>query len=79
MTQGERSFHLTVLPAEMLSAFSNRGLLELKELYKSPCLSSHLTDVENETRIAKKKAVFFKPLLETRRCTFKKPLSGVEE
>lgn len=39
----------------MLGVFSNHGLLEPKELYKSPCLFSQLTDVENETRIAKKK------------------------
>ena len=66
----------------MLSVFSNHGSLEMKELHKSPCLFFHLTDVENETRIAKKTVLFFffKPLLETRRCMFKKPSSsGVEE
>ena len=50
---GWGSFYLTVLPTEMLSVFLNRGLLEPKGLYKSPCLFSHLTEVENETRIPK--------------------------
>lgn len=80
--QGERSFWLSALPTAMLGVFSNHGLLEPKELYKSPCLFSQLTDVENETRIAKKKTFslsfslsLFKPLSDG----FKKPLSGVEE
>lgn len=65
------------------SVFSNLGLLEPKKLYKLPCLFSYLINVENESRIAKKKMLFlflsFQPLLQTRRCTLKKPLSGVEE
>lgn len=78
---GERLFYLAVLPMEILSVFSNHGLLEPQKLHKLPYLFTHLIDVQNETRIAKKtySFFFFKPLLETIKYTLKKPFSAFEE
>lgn len=57
MTQGGEVIPSAGAASRHVSVFSNCGLLGLKELDTSPCLSSRLTDVDNGTSIAKKKAV----------------------